>query len=98
MGLSTITTHAVAARIPTCAAAAPQTRASAPAVENSRIAAVAASVPAPEANAVIPPHSVDSSAKLTIDAKRMRLEPAASARQVQNAPIEAQANKGLCSR
>jgi hypothetical protein len=98
IGLSTITTQAVAARMPTCEAAAPHTRASAPAVANSRIAAVAANVPAPEANAVRPPHSVESSAKLIIEAKRMRLVPAASARQVQKAPMAAHANNGSCSR
>jgi hypothetical protein len=62
------------------------------------MATVAASGPRPEASAVRPPPSVDSSAKLSIEAKRMRLEPAASARQVQNAPIDAHANNGSCSR
>ena len=53
--------------------------------------------PRPDAYAVRPPQSVESSVNADIDAKRMRLEPAASARQVQNAPIAAYENSGSCS-
>ncbi len=44
-----------------------------------------------------PPQTDESKANPAIDAKRMRFEPPASARQVQNAPIAAHAKSGRCS-
>lgn len=93
-GCVTITTHAVAARMATCAVAAPQMRASAPAQENSSTAMAAAATPWPAASAVRPPATVDSKPKPTIETKRMRRVPAASARQVQKAPMAAQEKSG----
>src|SRR3569623_3792131 len=97
MGRSTITTQAVAARIVTCDVAAPQMRPNAPRLVKISNASAANAVPSADANAVSPPHSVERSAKPIIEAKRARFEPAASARQVQNAPIAAHAKVGSCN-
>src|SRR5450830_43670 len=96
-GWVTITTQAVAARIDTCAVAAPQMRASAPAQENSSTAMAAISRPWPAASAASPPTTVDSKPNPSIETKRMRRVPAASARQVQKAPMAAQAKSGWSS-
>ncbi|PMQ17893.1 hypothetical protein JaAD80_03055 [Janthinobacterium sp. AD80] len=93
-GCVTMTTLAVAARIATCAVAAPQMRASAPAQENTSTAMAAVARPWPAASAAKPPTTVDSRPKPTIDMKRMRRVPAASARQVQKAPMAAQEKSG----
>src|SRR3954469_23483791 len=93
-----MTTQAVAARIVTCEVAAPQMRPNAPRLVKTRTASAATTVPLADAKAVSPPHTVESSAKPIIDAKRARFEPAASARQVQNAPIAAHAKTGSCSK
>ena len=91
IGRSTITTHAVAARIVTCDVPRPRCAPNAPSVVKTSTASAANAAPAPDADAVSPPQSVERNAKPIIEAKRVRLEPAASARQVQKAPIAAHA-------
>src|ERR1700712_3703717 len=72
MGRSTITTHAVAARMPTCADADPQIGANPPSPKNTKTAAAAARIFDPDAQSVSPPHTADNNANALIDAKRIR--------------------------